>query len=127
MPFAESDLNLPQAQIDQIKAHLANTGQENAFVLQMTEAEGKVDDFTRGYDVADTLRRRLWRALVNYQLWALLQSIPPAVESAYKEAMQELTDIRDGRFPHLPRKTPATDTGLGRGNWGGADKIGLRA
>ena len=44
--FTESDLNVSQLEIDQLKAALANNGIANAFPNTIAEQLAKVDDYT---------------------------------------------------------------------------------
>lgn len=99
MAFAETDLNISTQEIADIKSALANTGQANAFTLTIAEREKQVTDWCSAYVVPTETQRRLWRALVLYHLYGLVGPIPDYREKAFKEAMDELTGIRDGKFP----------------------------
>jgi hypothetical protein len=126
--FTESDLNLLQVEIDQIKAALVNTGIANAFTNTMAEQEAKVDDYTAAYTIGSDRKKRLWRPLVIYQVWTLLKSVDDDVRQAYEDAMKEMESIRDGKFATVlpPSAAPPTPAG-GGGKWGGEPKINARA
>lgn len=123
MPFAETDLNVSQAEIDGLKAALANTGTANAFTNAMAEAEAKVCDWTVRYTVPEDTLRRLWRALALYAVNALVGPMPPYRKEAYEEAMKELTAIRDGKFPQYPLVTEADSAPPIIGAWGSQTKV----
>ena len=127
MPFTESDLNLPQAEIDQIKAALVNTGIANAYTNTMTEQEAKVDEYTAAYTIGSDRKRRLWRPLVIHQLYVLIKMVSEDTRKAYEDAMKELEGIRDGKFTTTltPAAAPPTPAG-GGGKWGSETKISPR-
>ncbi|MHB8520724.1 MAG: hypothetical protein ACYDH9_08190 [Limisphaerales bacterium] len=120
MTFAESDLNVSQAEIDAIKAALANTGQADAMTNVIAEQKQKVIDYTLRYQLPDDRLRRLIRALVLFEIYGLIgQPVPTQHETKYKEAMQELKDVRDNKFPDLAPASPATVTTTANpGRWG---------
>src|SRR5690606_7336650 len=86
----------------------------------------KVEDYTLRYDLPELRQFRLVRALVLYELYARLGSIPQKRKDKYEEAMKELRDIRDGKFPDLALEDPPPD-GLpeGQGQWGSKRKLDL--
>ncbi|HVY69675.1 MAG TPA: hypothetical protein VHH73_07075 [Verrucomicrobiae bacterium] len=104
--LTESDLNVSQLEIDQLKAALANNGIANAFPNTIAEQLAKVDDYTLGWEIEDTRFLRLARSLVLHRLWSLTGPVPPNHQTNYDEAMRELAEIRDGKFPGLKRVDP---------------------
>jgi len=124
MAFAESDLNLPQDEIDKLKAGLVNFGQANAFIHAIAEAEAKVRDWSSRFVVPTETLRRLWRPIVIYQVYVLVDDLSKPRTQAYTDAMEELKEIRDGKFPQYPLADPQP-TGLASssGSWGSEERI----
>lgn len=126
MAFTEQDLlvDISQKELDGIAKKLVNEGDPEPIATTITEQVGKVEDYTLRYDVPDLRHKRLTRALVLYELFARLGGIPKDREKKYEEAMKELRDIRDGKFPDLAIEDPAPE-GLPStsGKWGGKDTI----
>lgn len=123
MTFLETDLNVSDVEIASIKAALANAGQPDALTNIILEQQQKVTDYTLRYLLDDNRLRRLVRALVLWETYALLgQPIPTQHDVKYKEAMAELKDIRDNKFPDLaiqqpsPVGTTANTGGCGSGH-----------
>jgi hypothetical protein len=124
MAFTESDLNVSQAEIDEVKAGLANTGQANPFPNAMAEAETKVRDWTSRYVVPEDTLKRLWRPLTLFALYTLVGDVGKSRKDAYDEAMKELTDIRDGKFQQYAAASPQPSGFLQTsGNWGSKTRI----
>ena len=118
--LTESDLNVSQLEIDQLKAALANNGIADAIPNTITEQLAKVDDYTLGWAIEDTRYTRLARSLVLHRLWSLVGIVPPNHQANYDEAMSELADIRDGKFPGLRRAEPVPPVlAATPGSWGG--------
>jgi len=124
MAFTESDLNISQAEIDDVKAALVNTGQANAFVNTIAERERQVRDWTAAYVVPEETLKRLWRPLVLFHIYSLLEQVTKSRQLAYDEAMKELTAIRDGEFTQYPLADPPPGGGSATGSaWGSDPKI----
>jgi hypothetical protein len=120
--FTESDLHLSQDDIDALKTSLENAGVADPIPTTVTEQMARVDDYTNRYVLSDSRYKRLCRALVIYQLFLLVGPVPANHQAAYDEAMKELADIRDGKFPDLAVEEP-TDLAAGTAAWGGTDKV----
>ena len=126
MPFTSTDLSLPDAELSQLVAALANSGVADPVGGAVAEAESVVGQYTARYTVAENWRKRLMRPLAIHALYALLGRIPDAHQKAYDAAMSELRDIRDGKFPDLaPAATPPT--AAAPGSWGSQTQIAMRA
>jgi hypothetical protein len=126
MAFEETDLNVSQAEIDDLKAALANTGTTNAFVNAMAETEQKVRTFTSARTVPEETLQRLWRVLVLYALNGLVGPMPPYRKEAADKADKELEAIRDGKFPQYPLITSSDLSVPVIGAWGSGTKVELR-
>jgi hypothetical protein len=91
---------------------------------------GKVDLYTAGYALTDDHYKRLVRALAVNELFEKAGAgVPSATEKNNTEALQELRDIRDGKFPALAKagETAGGVSPTGSGSkWGSDDRIGLR-
>jgi len=126
MPFAEQDLlpDISQEELDGIAKELVTGGDPGPIATAITEQTQKVEDYTLRYAVPADRFNRLLRPLVLWELYKRLGEIPKKRQTAYDEAMKELRDIRDGKFPALALEDPAPE-GLpeGQGNWGSATKI----
>jgi len=124
MAFTESDLTISQAEIDDLKDALANTGQPNAFAQTIPEREIQVRNWTAAYNVPEETLMRLWRPLVLFHIYGLVGPIPAYRKSAYDEAMAELTAIRDGKFPQYAlADTQPGQLATGEAKFGSRPKI----
>jgi hypothetical protein len=126
MAFTEQDLlpDISQEELDGIAKELVTPGDPEPIETTITEQEQKVEDYTKRYDVPELRQFRLVRALVLYELYSRLGTIPQKRKDKYEEAMRELRDIRDGKFPDLALEDPPPD-GLpeGQGRWGSDTRI----
>lgn len=126
MAFTEQDLlvDISQKELDGIAKTLVNQGDPDPITTTITEQVQKVEDYTLRWNVPETRHKRLTRALVLYELYARLQTIPEKRKLKYEEAMKELKDIRDGKFPDLAIEDPAP-AGLpgSSGAWNSSTKI----
>ncbi len=125
--FTESDLNVGQQEIDDLKSALANTGIANLFPNTLAEQETKVRDWSSRYVVPENTLKRLWRSLALYEVGTLAGLLGDAREKAYKEAMAELGGIRDGKFPqYAPASPQPTGLTANPAKWGSAVKVPSR-
>lgn len=126
MAFIADDLlvDISQEELDGIAGELVEMGDPDPITTTIDEQVQKVEDYTLRYDVPELRQKRLVRALVLFELYARLQSIPEKRQKKYDEAMKELRDIRDGKFPDLALEDPAPE-GLpeGQGRWGSKPRI----
>jgi len=128
MAFVEADLltDISQEELDGIAKELAEEqpGDPDPIGTTISEQVQKVEDYTLRYDMPELRIKRLVRALVLYELYARLQSIPEKRKDKYEEAMKELRDIRDGKFKDLAvEEPPPAGLSSGQGNWGSKKKI----
>jgi hypothetical protein len=128
MAFIETDLltDISQEELDGIGKELAEEqpGDPDPIAATIAEQVQKVEDYTLRYDVPELRVKRLVRALVLYELYARLQSIPDKRKSKYDEAMKELRDIRDGKFKDLAvEEPPPAGMSSNQGKWGSKKKI----
>lgn len=106
--FTDTDLlvDICQDELDGIASSLVEQGMPDPVTNTISEQLQKVEDYTLRYDVPELRRNRLARALVLFELYARLGSIPEKRKTKYEEAMKELRDIRDGKFPDLKIEDP---------------------
>jgi hypothetical protein len=126
--FAAEDLMLGAEALDQLTSACANNGLPNPIDSAIEAAVGMVDDYTRQYALTDLHYKRLVRALAVYELYRLAGGgVPDAIAEAYKMAVTELKEIRDGKFPDLARdgETPGSVTAA-KGQWGSAVRFDAR-
>lgn len=120
MSFPNTDMLLPDAELSQLTAALANAGVADPIAKVATECGAVVDQYTAGYSLPEDWRDRLIRALAPAELYRLAGSgVPESQQTAWDAAMKELRDIRDGKFPSLSPSTTAP-TPAATGRWGGA-------
>lgn len=124
--FTETDLlvDISQEELDGIAKEAVEIGQPDLIAATIAEQVQKVEDYTLRFDVPDLRMKRLTRALVLFEIYSRLSSIPEKRETKYNEAMKELREIRDGKFPDLAIEDPAPE-GLpsGEGRWGSKPKF----
>jgi hypothetical protein len=124
--FTESDLlaDISQKELDGIAKKLVEQGDPQPISVTIAEQLRKVEDYAKRWKLEEERWKRLTRALVLFELYSRVGSIPEKRKLKYEEAMKELREIRDGKFPDLAEEAPAPE-GLpsGRGRWGSAEKI----
>lgn len=124
--FIEKDLlaDISKRELDGIAKKLVELGDPDPITTTIAEQLQKVDDFTRRYALPVDREKRLVRALVLFELYSRLGPIPAKRETKHDQAMKELREIRDGKFPDLPLKDPLpTDVNPQTGNWGSGKKF----
>jgi hypothetical protein len=111
MAFTETDLlaDISQEELDGIGKELVELGGENPIEATIAEQVQKVEDYTLRWAVPELRLKRLTRPLVLWELYKRLGAIPDKRQTAYDEAMKELKEIRDGKFPDLAIQDPAPD------------------
>ncbi len=117
MSFPLADLNIPQAELDDLRSALANTDDADPWPNLIAEAELKVRDWTARYLVPEDTLKRLWRPIALYNIYALAGTLSAQRQKAYDDALKELTDIRDGKFTQY---APATEPPPGDATASGA-------
>jgi hypothetical protein len=125
--LTKSQLGLTDAVVAQLTAQLSNAANPDPLTDAINRATQIVRDYTLRYVLEDERQARLIRALTLWDVFTnpQLGSQPPqAMQTAYKAAMQELQDIRDGKFhdllqanPEDPQLSPAL------GEWGSDRKV----
>ncbi len=119
MSFAKSDLHVSQDEQDKITAALANATVTDPLQNTIDEEVQTVTDFTSRYTLANERHQRLVRALVLYKLYSLIGDVSKARSDDFDNAMQELRDIRDGKFPELT----LADSVAAAGAWGSQTRL----
>jgi hypothetical protein len=126
MAFTEDNLlpDISQEELDGIAKELVTVGDPEPIATMIAEQVQKVEDFTLRYDVPELRLNRLIRPLVLWELYKRLGAIPEKRQTAYDEAMKELREIRDGKFPDLAIEEPAPEGSPGStGAWGSDCRI----
>lgn len=121
MALTKEQLLLPESELTQLTQALANAGYIEPFTTAGTEAEDVVATYTGAYTLGSGHAARLQRALIIHQLYSLIGAVSEAIQKAYDEAMKELRDIRDGKFPGLTDANGSTDAQTG--GWGSRTKL----
>ena len=124
--FTEADLlvDISQEELDGIAKELVSESDPQPIASTISEQFQKVEDFTARFAVPELRYKRLIRALVLFELGARLGEIPKKRQTKYDEAMKELRDIRDGKFPDLMlEEPPPAGIPSGQGNWGSKEKL----
>ncbi len=124
--FTEEDLlvDISQEELDGIAKELVAVGHPEPIASTIGEQMQKVEDYTLRFAVPDLRFKRLLRALVLYELYSRLADIPAKRALKYEEAMKELKDIRDGKFPDLRlEEPPPAGIATSQGNWGSKEKL----
>jgi len=124
--FTEEDLlvDISQEELDGIAKELVTSGNPEPIATTIAEQMQKVEDYTARFAVPELRYKRLVRALVLYELYARLAEIPAKRKLKQEEAMKELRDIRDGKFPDLMLEVPSpAGVPSGQGNWGSKEKL----
>lgn len=119
MSFAPSDLHISQDEQDKITAALANAIVTDPIQNTIEEEVQTVADYTTRYTLPGQRQQRLVRALVLHKLYSLLGDVSKARADDFENAMQELKDIRDGKFPELAQSGSAAAVGA----WGSQTRL----
>lgn len=126
MAFEEGDLlvDIGREELEGIARELVEQGDPEPIARTIEEQVQKVEDYTLRYEVPELRGKRLVRALVLFELYARLGTIPEKRREKYEEAMKELRDIRDGKFKDLKiEDPPPPDMPVGGGEWGSEEKF----
>ena len=118
--FTESDLLLPQKQLDDLYRGRANRGLAQPLTDLIAEAIGVVRRYTAKYELEASQWMGLVRAIAIYKIMNFPGgSVPPQVATDYKVTMAELKDILDGKFADvLAASTVAAPTPAPRAGYG---------
>lgn len=119
--FTQNKLGISADELNQIADALVGMGQPDSIITACAARDRHVRDTTAKYIVPEPTLQRLWGPLVVWDLYTLLPGeIPNNRQKAYDEAMAELKDIRDGKYPQYPLAT-VQPTGFAQSaaKWGG--------
>ena len=108
MAFTIPDLLLTDEKLAQLTTALANTGGaagQDPLGTAIAEAESTVARYTAGYDLGEDDRKTLVRRVALFNAYALAGPVPDEISKAYDKAMDELRDIRDGKFVQSAQTT----------------------
>jgi hypothetical protein len=123
--FIQTDLSVGQSELNEIQEALANLGVPDAITRTCASRDRYVRDTTAKYTVPEETLKRLWQALVLFDLYTYLPGeMPVNRKLGYDEAMKELLAIRDGEYPQyaLAAEQPSGFS-QGAAKWGGASRI----
>lgn len=125
MAFTQPNLSIGQEELEQIRDGLENLGLPDAITNACVSRDRQVRDWTARYTVPEDTLKRLWNALVIWELYTNLNGeIPSNRQKAYDEAVLELTAIRDGKFPQYPlAATQPAGFDQSGSDWGSEDRI----
>ena len=126
MTFTRADLlaDISDAELTPLTEKLVNYGDPDPVATTIAEEQSRMERFIHRYDIEDAWLKNLLRPLVLWSLYKRLGGIPDKRQKAYDEVMKELREIRDGKFKDIPLKDPLpSDTGAGKGKWGGDEKL----
>lgn len=126
MTFVRDDLlvDISEKELAGLGEKLVLGGDPVPIDSTITEQKEKMERFIHLYEVDDNWQKSLLRALVLWELYKRLGSIPEKRQKAYDEAMKTLREIRDGKFKTLPLRDPEPDDiSAGHGRYGGETKI----
>lgn len=119
--FSRTDLlvDISDKELTPITTKLVELGDPDPITNTITESQAEMERFIHRYEVDDAWQKKLLRALVLWELYKRLGSIPEKRQKAYDEAKKTLREIRDGKFPDVPLKeeTPE-DISAARGRSG---------
>jgi hypothetical protein len=118
MTFDRTDLtaDISEKELAGIADKLVVLGDPDPVETTIVEQQAKLERYIHFYVVDDDWQKTLLRALVLWEIYKRLGSIPAKRQTAYDEAMKTLREIRDGKFKTLPLRDPVpTDVSAGRG------------
>src|SRR5207249_11753092 len=107
MGFTTSKLQLTDEKLALLETANKNTANPTPLTTACAEAESMVNDRTSGYNISADWHNRMCRAIAQFELWKHAGPIPDEVLKAYDQAIQDLDDIREGKYPLLAQ----SDTG----------------
>lgn len=122
--FSQDDLLLPPDELSQIHVGLANLGSVDPLGTAVTEATATVSMYSSRYVLEEAMWRRLMRPLAIWHLYSLIGQVPEAHQKARDAAIEELKEIRDGKFPLTPAGGNSAHNTAG--SWGSDSRVSLR-
>lgn len=130
MTFDRDDLlaDISNKELTALTTRLVEVGSDARVETTIPEAVQRVEDYTARYVVPDGVLKRLCRALVLWEIYKPLASIPEKRRQAYDDAMRELREIRDGKFASVypSRDIDPAPAASGKGRWGSEAKFNTR-
>jgi hypothetical protein len=117
------DLLLPDDELTQITGALENLGIADPISQKCAEVAELFAQYTARYVIGDENAKRLQRPLIIYELYALIGAATETIAASKDAALQELRDIRDGKFPNLELAEEQPSSPAGRAAWGSKIKI----
>ncbi|HWD20512.1 MAG TPA: hypothetical protein VHB20_14665 [Verrucomicrobiae bacterium] len=123
MPYAPTDF-FSQDEVTSLEGQLQNTVDTVLLQDLLADSVQKVRDYTLKYNIEPARQKRLVRALVKFEAYKEVGPVPSQIQTAWDDAMRELREIRDNKFPDLLIQAPA-DPALAApaGSFGGRRRI----
>lgn len=128
MTFTRTDLKadaggIAEKELAPLTQKLVETGDPDPITTTIAEQQARMERYIHRYVVDDLWQKSLLRALVIWRLYQRIATIPEKRQKAYDDAMRELREIRDGKFPDVPLKeTAPTDIAIAHGRSGGEQR-----
>lgn len=126
MTFAPADLLLTDEVQGELTQALTNAGMVQPLEQCIAEAQAVVTDYTAAYSIADDRERGWVRAIALWKAFTISGQgkVADAYQKSYDLAMEELKDVRDGKFALAPSAVAPEPEQVG--TWGGTTRISLR-
>lgn len=118
MPLTKTDLLLKDDELAQLTEALENLGIADPITQKAAEVAQLFTQYTARYVVGVENAKRLQRPIIIYELYALLGAATATITASKDAALQELRDIRDGKFANLELAAEQPDNVAGHGAWG---------
>jgi phage gp36-like protein len=109
--LTESQLKsaLTNEQITRSKTKMGEGETLDPVAEEISAALAKVDTYTTGYEVPESLLTGWARDIAAFHVAKRLDTPTDYQIKAYERALKELEDIRDGKFPNLTKIPGATE------------------
>jgi hypothetical protein len=121
MAFTRLQLSIGQNELEQLANELASLNLPDAITNAVVGNDARVRAAASRYVVDEGSLKRIWNALVLWELYTQLPGPMPEVrQTAYDEAMKELNRLRDGKATEYPLVGQSSGAGA---TWGGCKQF----
>ena len=121
--LTKTDLLLKDDELAQLTEALENLGIADPIAQKAAEVAQLFAQYTARYIIGEENAKRLQRPIIIYELYALIGAASRTIEASKDAALQELKDIRDGKFPGLELAESQPEHVAGAGAWGSKTQI----